>query len=47
MVHSSVHLLPVEGESLGRVEAPRRPVVLSFTEEGSNPNGPKPPPVDS
>ena len=31
-------------ESLGRVEAPRRPVVLSFTDAGSNPNGPNPPP---
>ena len=40
-----VNLLPGVGESLGRVEAPRRPeVFLSFTDEGSNPNGPKPPP---
>ena len=30
--------------SLGRVEAPRRPVDLSFTAEGLNPNIPNPPP---
>lgn len=41
-----VDLLPGVGESLGRVEVPRRAAVfLSFTDEGSNPNGPKPPPA--
>ena len=46
-MHSLRNILPAGAGSLGKVDAPRRPVVFNFTEEGSKPNGPNPPPVDN
>ena len=40
----NIHVLPTGTWSLG---TPRRPVFFSFTDEGSKPNGPNPPPADS